>query len=254
MEEKKTDETSQRTPEPWKKYLLYAAGVAGILVLLVFLFNLVIMPWYVGLGDFVRVPNVINKDIVAATRDIESKGLYVQISGEYYHKNIPEGKIISQLPYPQSQVKEGRRIYLTVSKGRETLRMPSLTGLTLREARIRLMKSGLELAEVDYAHNDSVKANAIFSQSVRSEKAVSSGQKVNVTVSLGPEIVYVAMPDLFGLPLETGEQKLMDAGLVLGMISTVRNETFLPNTIVEQLPSAGDSVAMGTRINITISR
>lgn len=254
MEEKKTIRTRQEAPNLWRKYLLYIAGMLGGIVLLIVLFNLVIMPWYVGLGDFVRVPNVINKDIVEATKLVEAQGLYVQISGEYYHKDIPEGRIISQLPYPQSQVKEGRRIYFTVSKGRETLRMPSLWGMTLREARIKLMKSGLELADIDYAHTDSAKANVIFSQSIRSETPVSSGQKVNVTISLGPEIIYVTMPELVGLPLETGEQKLMEAGLVLGMISTVKNETFMPNTIVEQLPRAGDSVATGTRINITISR
>lgn len=254
MEEKKIDRTRQETPNLWRKYLLYTAGILGVVALLILLFNLVIMPWYVGLGNFVRVPNVISKDIVEATKVIEAQGLYVQISGEYYNKDIPEGKIISQLPYPQSQVKEGRRIYLTVSKGRETLRMPSLWGMTLREARIKLMKSGLELADIDYSHNDSAKANVIFSQSIRSETPVSSGQKVNVTISLGPEVVYITMPDLIGLPLETGEQKLMEAGLVLGMISTVKSETFMPNTVVEQLPPAGDSVATGTRINITISR
>ena len=254
MEEKYSPKPEAKRRAEWMRYGLYALAVLSALVLLLVVFNLLIMPWYVGLNDSVRVPDVVNKGLVEATKAIEARGLYVQVSGEYYHKSIPAGRVISQLPYPNAEVKEGRRIYLAVSKGQETLRMPSLRGLTLREARIILMKSGLELDEVEYEYNDSVRANLIARQSIPGEKAISTGQKVNIVVSLGPEIVYVTMPDLFGLPLETAEQMLMSKGLVLGMITTLKNETFLPNTVIEQIPQSGDSVATGTRIDLTVTR
>ncbi len=254
MEEKYTPKPEAKRSTEWVRYGLYTLGVFSAILLLLVLFNVLIRPWYVGLNDSVRVPDVVNKGLVEATTAIESRGLYVQVSGEYFHKSIPAGRVISQLPYPNSEVKEGRRIYLAVSKGQETLRMPSLRGMTLREARIILMKSGLELDEVEYEYNDSVRANLIARQSVPGDKAISTGQKVQVIVSLGPEVVYVTMPDLFGLQLETAEQTLMSKGLVLGMLTAAKNETFLPNTVVEQLPPAGDSVATGTRIDLTITR
>lgn len=254
MEEKYSQKSSNRQRSEWMRYGLYTLGAAGVLLMLVVLFDYVVMPWYVGLNNSVRVPNVVNKTQAEATAAIEARGLYVQVSGQYFHNSIPAGRVISQLPYSNAEVKEGRRIYLAISKGQETLRMPALRGMTLREARIMLMKSGLELDEVEYAYNDSVRANLIAQQSIQAEEPVSTGQKINVVVSLGPEMMYVIMPDLVGMPLETAEQTLMSKGLVLGALTTAKNETFLPNTVVNQLPAAGDSVATGTRIDLTVAR
>lgn len=254
MEEKRPKASAKKEPNEWRKYARYSAIVLGALACIVLLFDYVVMPWYVGLGNFVRIPNVINEDVADATRSIEAQGLYVQVSGDYYHNSIPKGRVISQLPFPSSQVKSGRRVYLTVSKGRESLLMPNLVSLSLREARIQLIRLGIDLADVRYAHNDSIRINTIMAQSIPSKTPIASNQKVDVTVSLGPELVYILMPDLVGLPLETAEQRLLEANLILGAIATNPNETFLPNTVIAQTPQAGDSVAMGARINISISR
>lgn len=254
MEEKRSTTAAKKQPSEWRRYALYSGIIVAALACIGLLFDYVLMPWYVGLGDFVRIPNVVNKNIADATRTIEGQSLLVQVSGEYYHNSIPAGKVISQLPFPSSQVKAGRRVYLTVSKGRESLLMPNLLNLSLREARIQLIRLGIDLADVQYAHSDSIRANTIAVQSIPSKTPISSNQKVNVTVSLGPELVYILMPDLVGLPLETAEQRLAEANLVLGTITTNPSETFLPNTVVEQTPNAGDSVAVGARINISISR
>lgn len=254
MEEKRTATAAKKKPTEWGKYALYSGILVGALACIALLLDFLIMPWYVGLGNFIRIPNVVNKDVAEATKSIEAQHLFVQVSGEYYHSSIPAGKVISQLPFPHSQVKEGRRVYLTVSKGRESLLMPNLTNISLREARIKLIRLGIDLADVDYIHNDSIRANMVAEQSVPPNTPVSSGQKIHVTVSLGPQLVYILMPDLFGLPLETAEQRLTENNLVLGTITTSQNETFLPNTVINQTPAAGDSVATITRINITISR
>lgn len=254
MEEKHTTTTTKKKPTEWGKYALYSGILVGALACITLLFDFIIMPWYVGLGDFVRIPNVVNQNVANATRSIEKEQLFVQVSGEYYHSSIPAGKVISQLPFPHSQVKAGRRVYLTVSKGRESLVMPNLANISLREARIQLIRLGIDIANVSYVHNDSIRANMIVEQSVAKNTPVTSDQKVHVTVSLGPQLVYILMPDLFGLPLEAAEQRLTENNLVLGTIATSPNETFLPNTVINQTPAAGDSVATGTRINITISR
>lgn len=252
------DEKNQKwwvsIPPQSVKYFAFSAGAFFMLILLFILFNYLVMPWYVGLGDSISVPEVRKMSILEATRILEQQGLNVKISATSFNKDIPKDIVVSQLPYPNSSVKKGRRIYLTVSKGTETTQMPNLVGQSVRDAKIALMRLGLELQNTIFLATDSIPSGTIFSQNIPAGSAINYIEKIEVKVSQGALVKYTVVPSLLKLTLTEAKQLLEAKNLKLGLVRNIKDGTFLPNTIISQVPAVGDSVETGTEVNLTISQ
>lgn len=73
----------------------------------------------------VKVPSVINKSFLEAYQDLKKINLNVHVQIQDYD-NVPEGKVAAQSIPPNAQVKERRKIVLTVASGNR-LRVSSMT-------------------------------------------------------------------------------------------------------------------------------
>jgi eukaryotic-like serine/threonine-protein kinase len=239
----------------WVKYGFRILLIVLFIITLVVSFDVVIMPAYVGRNQVARVPNVTNMSYMQAVRILEDNGFTVKVGAEYYNNSISRGHVVSQMPFAASTVKPSRKVYLTLSLGRQMLEVPNLVGLSVRDARIALIRLGLMLDNAQYQFNDHVAANIIFTQSTAPKSKVGFGATVGVTVSLGPEAIYVLVPDLVGRASDEAERILIGAGFVLGTKTLgEKDETFVSGTILKQVPAAGDSVKAGTPVSITIAR
>jgi serine/threonine-protein kinase len=245
----KTDEGKEWLRYSFRVFLLMF-GVA----FLIGAFDLVIMPWYVGRDQVTKMPNIRGMSYNQAAKILEESGFSVKVASEYYNNNIPAGHIVSQMPFPLSVVKSSRTVYLTLSRGKQLLEMPNLVGLSVRDARIALIRLGLSLHDAKYEFNDAVAANIIFQQNVKTKERVGFGASVDVRVSLGPETVYAMVPDVEGKALEDARNIINGAGFIVGTINTTSDETFVSNTVLKQIPAPNDSVKAGTPINLTIAR
>jgi eukaryotic-like serine/threonine-protein kinase len=250
-----------QTPEgrEWQWYGICFAGFVGFLLLIVVLMDLVVMPMHVGLSNVIRVPNVAGMNQRAAFDMLQKQGLQPVVRGAYFNNTIPAGYITAQLPYAASEVKPDRKIYLDVSKGKQMVVVPNLIGLTLREAKLALLRvDGLALDRVSYNYNSSLPPDYIYSQSVAEGTTVAIGAMVDVVVSLGAEEQYVMVPDLEGKSELEVEAFLSTKGLTIGTVSTADNaelnSTLRAGTVVAQIPQKGDSVRSGTPVNITVTR
>ena len=83
--------------------------IAGLFILDSYLDNLT------RHGEKVAVPNVINKKIKDLNASLVSKGFPYEIMDSVWEKNLPKGIIFKQKPAPGDSVKEGRKIYLTIT-------------------------------------------------------------------------------------------------------------------------------------------
>jgi beta-lactam-binding protein with PASTA domain len=84
---------------------------------------------YTNHGEHVDVPEYIGMSLREATRSAHAKGFEVEIADSLYVPGKAPGSVINQSPLAGSQVKEGRRVYLTVAKGAADLvRVPGLLG------------------------------------------------------------------------------------------------------------------------------
>lgn len=62
------------------------------------------------------------------------------------------------------------------------------------------------------------------------------------------------VPDVIGLDRFAAEESLVNAGLVLGEVRSVSNATVPPDNVVAQHPAPGQSVKLGRRVNLDVSR
>lgn len=224
-----------------------------ILLIIYIVFDKWLMPSTVHNRPLVTVPDVIGLDVDDAQENIIKSQLTYEITGQQYSEKFKEGTIVNQIPSANSEVKSERPIFLTVSKGKETVIVPYLMGKSLREAKIELLGRGLTLGDVDFEHSSEFPKDTIMEQSINSGKSIPYGSKISLIVSLGSEN-QVAVPVLIGRRIENVEAILIEHNLKLGNVTYKESETFMANSIIETYPSQNSIVQEGTEINIVVSK
>jgi beta-lactam-binding protein with PASTA domain len=234
----------------WKQVLQRTCIVLGIMVIVGVVVDSVLMPWITTLRATVTVPNVVGKSKEEAVSLLEGMGLKLNDIQEQYSASVPAGTVISQLPYASATVKEGRRVYLTISSGARAIAVPTIVGQPLRNARLILLRLGLQLGEVRYEPNDSVPEEYVVWQSVQPGQKTATGSVVTVVVSKGAN--GVAVPDCTGLQLQEAEEVLRQAGLALGTVQYGESGTYQQHSIYGQIPPATERVAVGTSVSVMV--
>ena len=77
-------------------------------------------------------------------------------------------------------------VTIVSSQGKQSVKVPSVTGKSKESAMDLLASAGLRGA-VKEAYSDTVEAGTVISQSVAADKLVPADTTVTITVSLGPE-------------------------------------------------------------------
>jgi beta-lactam-binding protein with PASTA domain len=99
----------------------------GALFLVVFLVaDLIVMPWAAGrYRPVTTVPFVGRLDTAAAADTLRAHGLRfaVDTAGDY-SLSVRKGRVLSQTPDSGSVVKQGRRVWVQLSRGREPVVHP----------------------------------------------------------------------------------------------------------------------------------
>ncbi len=237
-----------------KKSLKNLALIAVLLIIFVLFVDKLAMPLYVSSVKTVTMPDLIGKKFDYAKKILDSLNLKLESFIERHDARFPAGYVIIQSPRPGMKVKEGRRVYLTISSGEQKIEVPSLIGKSVREAKLILEKQGLRLGDVQYDFSDEIPEGAIFSQSIPEKTMVSAGTRISVVVSLGNAEGKTQVPNLTGIPLSKVEQILNEAGLRLGKVIYEPSADVLPNTVIEQFPRPGFYVQKGSSVDIFVAK
>lgn len=236
----------------WRKIAVLALASIVVIAILGAAIDKLVLPFVVSITDTVHVPSVVGRDRTSAEILLRDAGLVVMEPSVQFSATVTAGTVMSQLPYAGATVKEGRRIYITVSKGVETLSMPSLHGATMRDARLTLMRLGLQIGEMSYDTSGSLLAGRVLRQSVPTGSAIASGTLVNLVISRGTTMVRV--PLLVSLSLDEAEQLLRDVGLVPGAMTTITSSAFQAGTIMHQDPPADSLVVVGSTVTFVTAK
>ncbi|MCX6140026.1 MAG: PASTA domain-containing protein [Candidatus Kapabacteria bacterium] len=236
----------------WKKIgVVMGAGLVSLFLIGVVADQL-LLPWIVSMTNTFTVPSVIGKNVNVAKQMLSDAGLVVMEPREQHSTTIPKGTVMSQLPYANATVKEGRRIYLTISQGIETIRVPSLYGMTVRDARLMLMRVGLQLGNATYEPSDVIAVDRIAAQGIPAGAEIPSDGIISVVVSRGSSGVRV--PSLVGLSLEEAQALLLDVGLTVGTITYKDSGAFDADVVLAQDPPTDTAVEQGASIQIVVAR
>ena len=234
---------------PLFKKILY--GLLGFIIF-IFLLDNMIMPWIVSSPE-TTVPEVIGMQVTEGIQVLEDKGFESVISDTSYGLKAPVGEIFLQKPDAGSVVKEGRTIYLFVSGGVKTIGVPLLKGKSLLDAKFALERLGLKLGRVERIPS-SQPEDMIFDQQFEEGTLLKQGDVVGVTISAGIGGGTIIVPDLIGKSLTEAKKILADSSLIIGKINYQPSATLLPNTILDQYPSSGNSVNPGSAIDLFVTK
>ncbi len=255
QQEKEADEKRREANDrvAWSTILKYLLIVMGSVFLLLVLVDKLVMPWYVKLGAVQQVPAVVGLPFDSARKLLTDRGFEIRKGEPRHDDRYPAGTIVQQLPYGGADTKEGRRVYLTLSLGTEMIPMPDMIGMPLGEARITLMRLGLDVGETTYEYNDTIMRDLVFIQSIPPKVGARPGSSVDVVISRGPSTRYTMMPNLISLDVEQARIRLENAGLVLGVVRYKPDATYVVNTVVEQSIAPYAQVAERAAVDVTVA-
>jgi len=228
-----------------------------ILILILFISGVVcdrvILPWYINLGGVVKVPNVIGLKTEKAIELLKSVNLNPIEAGKRFDSNYPEGTVIYQTPTPNMNVREGRRVYLTISGGEEYSEVPELKGKTVKEAKMLLINNGLRLGTINY-DSTTIDANPdiIIAQSIPATSKVKPNTFISITLPKPYIEGKIVVPSLINKSLNEAEKIILFSNLITGKIIYVYRSDLVPNSVVDQYPRPGDVVDEETAINLWV--
>lgn len=125
-----------------------------------------------------RVPDVTGRSSADARRALEAEGFRVRVQGEY-HDTVRQGQVISQTPSANSLVDAGATVTITVSRGKQLVKVPEVRQKTEAKATDELRKAGLSV-QVTYVPNDA--DDVVISQDPLPGREVEPGTTVRITV------------------------------------------------------------------------
>ena len=152
-------------------------------------------------GREVAIPKLVGMSPLEAERAGAASGLLVVIERQFYSADIPEGRIMTQMPPPGTKVRRGWSIRVAQSLGPQRVAIPDVTGGSERVAELNIRRRGLSLGSVAHVNLPDAPLDQVISQSPPANASGVSAPKINLLVSDGPEPPTYVMPNLTGQPL-----------------------------------------------------
>jgi eukaryotic-like serine/threonine-protein kinase len=217
-------------------------------------------------GQEVAIPKLVGLSPQDAERSGAALGLQVVIERQFFSPDVPEGKIMTQIPPPGTTVRRGWSIRVAQSLGPQRVAIPDVTGGSERVAELNIQRRGLSMGSIARVNLPDAPPDQVISQSPPANASGVAAPKINLLVSDGPELATYAMPNLTGQPLGSATLALEDAGIKVGKVSvfpeagearapvsgSAGSEPSAASMIVTQTPAPGQKIVAGSAVNFEV--
>jgi eukaryotic-like serine/threonine-protein kinase len=249
---------------------LFRFAMVGLLLVVVALVSAVTAMRFAIHGQEVQVPAIIGVTPAEAERELANAGLQLEIERQYYSQQIPEGRIMIQLPPEGTKVRRGWLVRAAQSMGPQRVAIPDVTKESERAAEWNIRRRGLDVASVAEMQLPGTPGDEVLAQSPPANASGVAAPRTSLLVSVTPGPAAYVMPNFVGQPLGTASHTLQDAGFKLGNVSMApapapqagANPAVsappspvqpLPSSvIVAQTPAAGQKIAAGATISFEV--
>jgi len=186
-----------------------------------------------------------------------SKDFELVIVDSIYDYTRKPGSVISQDPLPETKVKPGRAVYLSlVSFVPEQVSMPALIDLSLRRAKALLQTYGLKLGGIrivpDMAENAVLKVT-VNGRVVKPGTPIRKGSVIDLVIGSGSGGNEAALPFLIGKTHEAAVSELKRLGFIVSSESYSDDCDSTNGQVYEQTPEYvyGKRMVTGTGFTLT---
>ena len=178
-----------------------------------------------------------------AVKELEDAGLEVKVTEAEDAGDAEDGTVVEQNPPAGTEVDEGDEEEIIVAPGVELVEVPDVRKQNQADATKALQEVGLTVS-VTRQFSSRVDKGLVIEQSPTAGQKVPAGTTVGIVISDGPEVENVKVPDVVGLKKADAENALTDAGLKV-VVAESPSDDVAKDTVIAQLPTAGESVAPG---------
>lgn len=241
------------------------AMLALVLIVVAMISGLTAMQFAIH-GQEVAVPPLVGLTPAEAERTVSGVGLQMSIERQYYSPQIPEGRIMSQLPLPGTRVRRGWQLRVAESLGPTRVAVPDVTGQSEHAAELNIKRRGLDIASVGQVETPGMAADQVLAQNPTANATQLVAPKINLLVSSGAMPQAFVMPSFIGQALGSASRTVQEEGFKLGNVSVASivevpaNQTASQapaepspaSIIVSQAPPAGQKVTAGSTVSFAV--
>lgn len=238
--------------------LLLAAGAVVVIIIVVSIFLSAVTRH----NKEITVPDFTNLTFEEAQFEASHAGVRVEIGDSVFVRRMKKGAVFAQNPKAGSKVKKGRRILLTTNaKTAKQVSMPSLVGLSMRQAKSELAAKGLMLGRLVYVNDiatNNVLRQLYHNREIGPGAKIESGSVIDLVVGLNASEGSTYVPNVVGMKYMRAVDAVHDNSLnVVRLLfdSDVRNYSDSLNAVVyEQRPGpAIGALSKGAGISLYLS-
>lgn len=226
------------------KAFLKHFGIAILVAVLILWLAIQSVDFYTNHGDEIEVPGLtgIKFDDLAAMK-LDGDFEYVVIDS-VYDEHFNKGEIVQQDPLSGSKVRRGRKIYVTtVATQPETVIMPDLVDLSLRQALNELKANSLKLDRLVYVPNfakNAVLAQKFEGDTIFAGTEILKGTPIELVMGKGLNSERVTVPFLIGMTENDALNTLTHSSFNAGYLQYFDGRDKLHSRVYQQQPMGTD--------------
>lgn len=198
-------------------------------------------------GETITVPDFRGFKMNELDEFIKDKHLQYVITDSVYDGDKPKGVVLEQSPKPESQVKDGRKVYLTVNAiNTPKVKLPEIKDLSIRQATAKIESYGLKVGDLISMPSSCVNCALgmeIKGKEVEAGTMVDQNTVVDVLLGIGESDEVIPVPFLLNLTYAQAKTWTRSLSINIGAVNfedCATEEDSLNARIYKQLPESND--------------
>ena len=208
----------------------------------------------------IAIPDVAGQTVAEAKETLKKANFEIGEEKTEASEKVEEGRIIRTDPSAGTGRKEGTKINLVVSSGKQSFQLSNYIGRKSTDviAELKQKKVPENLIKIEEEESSESEAGTVLRQSPAAGTTYDLSKASTITLIVAKKVTSVAMPSYTGSSLEFTKNNLVqivgikEANIEVVEVSTAPAGT-AEGTVVEQSPKAGEKVDLTkTRVKISI--
>ncbi len=195
------------------------------------------------------IPKLKNTPVDDATKQLTDKQLNVKTE-DTPSRTVDEGNVVRTLPEEGTRVDCNSTVTLFVSKGANTIDVPSVVGEQRDTAASDLRKLGL-IVRTETRDADEPEGQVISQDPAAGAAGVVRGDTITLTVSNGEGSLTV--PSVVGLTADAARSQLTSVGLNPDVVSQDTDQQAQDGRVLDQAPESGTRAHSGDTVTIVVA-
>ncbi|WP_338452010.1 Stk1 family PASTA domain-containing Ser/Thr kinase [Niallia oryzisoli] len=234
-----------------KKLPIILFSILSILIILAVL-TITVLPALFSPKE-IEIPDVSGMELDQAVSELVTAGFVIGETKEISDEELEEGYVVKTDPKAGKKVKEGTKVTIFESSGKETFELLDYTDRLYDDVVTVLKEKGFKDIKKKEIFDDEAPAGTIIEQNYPAGEDVIPDETIlEFTISKGPSLIEVK--DLTGNNASAVQTYAASEGLEVDVSQEEFSDTVAKGLVISQTPAPGTAVKKGSKITVIISK